>query len=71
MQVLDTTGLQCPLPILKAHKLLRHSAPGNEMQLISSDEASLKEVPLFCEQAGYTLVETLKNGQIFTFLIRK
>jgi tRNA 2-thiouridine synthesizing protein A len=70
-QVLDATGLKCPLPVLRAQKLLRNMSPGAQLTLLSTDEVSQKEIPLFCEQAGYELVETDYTTEIFRFIIRK
>jgi tRNA 2-thiouridine synthesizing protein A len=53
---LDATGLTCPMPVLRAQKQLRAMPQGQVLLLISTDSVSEDEVPLFCEQAGHTLL---------------
>ena len=68
---LDTSGLKCPMPVLRAQKTLRDAPVGTVLELISTDAVSLKEVPLFCEQAGYALESTSEANGSYVFLIRK
>lgn len=67
---LDTSGLKCPMPVLRAQKTLRDAPAGSVLELISTDAVSLKEVPLFCEQAGYVLESTQEAEGRYTFRIR-
>ena len=69
--VLDTSGLSCPLPVLKARKAMRAVAPGGRLRLLATDPASLRDVPAFCEAAGFELVEVEEEGGLFRFLLRK
>ena len=68
---LYTSGLKCPMPVLRAQKTLRDAPVGTVLELISTDSVSLKEVPLFCEQAGYALESTHEAHGRYTFRIRK
>ncbi|MBM3617970.1 MAG: sulfurtransferase TusA family protein [Alphaproteobacteria bacterium] len=67
---LDTSGLKCPMPVLRAQKTLRDAPAGTVLTLISTDAVSLKEVPLFCEQAGYALESTSEAEGRYLFRIR-
>lgn len=69
--LLDTRGLKCPMPVLRAQKALREMPQGAVLELVSSDAVSLKEVPLFCEQAGYALESAQEAEGCYTFRIRK
>lgn len=69
---LDTSGLKCPMPVLKAQRVLRTLEAGAVVEVISTDAVSLKEMPLFCEQVGHALLasEEAANGS-YRFLILK
>jgi tRNA 2-thiouridine synthesizing protein A len=68
---LDVRGLQCPLPVLKARKRLKAMAPGAILALEATDPASVIDVPHFCAEAGYDLVEHSQAGGVHRFRIRR
>ena len=68
---LDTRGLLCPLPVLKAAKRLRAMAPGQVLKIEADDPAAVIDVPHFCAEQGYTLVSSEETGGVQTYLIRK
>ena len=68
---LDTIGLLCPLPVLKARKRLISMENGEVLLMLADDPASVIDVPHFCVESGHVLLShEAKNGQI-QFLIRK
>lgn len=70
-QELDATGLNCPLPILRAKKALGGMASGQVLHIIATDPGSVKDFEAFAKQTGNTLVESKEEGGKFTFLIQK
>lgn len=68
---LDTTGLICPLPVLRARKAMQQLPPGDVLVMTASDPAALRDVPAFCKAAGHDLLETVEAGAVFTFRIRR
>ena len=68
---LDALGLLCPLPVLKARKRLIGMADNALLQLVTDDPAAVIDVPHFCKESGYELLEQEKNGPHFTFVIKK
>ncbi len=70
-QTLDTKGLNCPLPILKAKKALKEMDTGKTLEVVSTDPGSVKDFEAFCRTTGNELVESQNDGKTFTFLIRK
>ena len=40
---LDTSGLNCPMPVVKARKEVRSLEPGQVLKVISTDRGSLKD----------------------------
>jgi len=71
MKVLDATGLLCPLPVLRAQKVLRDMAAGEVIDVLATDTASVNEFPAFCQQTGHELLEWEQTGDRFRFRLRK
>ncbi|MDA0262096.1 MAG: sulfurtransferase TusA family protein, partial [Proteobacteria bacterium] len=51
--MLDARGLACPLPVLKARKLLRTLAPGAVLRVLATDRMAKIDLPHFCTEAGH------------------
>ncbi len=68
---LDTKGMNCPLPILKAKKAIKELEAGNTLQVLATDPGSVKDFEAFCRSTGNELVESGEDGGVFTFLIKK
>jgi tRNA 2-thiouridine synthesizing protein A len=68
---LDATGLNCPLPILRAKKALNGLDSGKVLHIISTDPGSVKDFDAFAKQTGNTLLETREEGGKFHFLMKK
>ena len=66
---LDTSGMNCPLPVLKARKALSEMSSGQRLHLIVTDLGAKKDIPAFCKMTGNTLIDTNdKEGKIHFFL---
>ncbi len=70
-QVLDTKGLNCPLPILKAKKALNDMATGATLEILATDPGAVKDFEAFCRTTGNELVESTEEDKIFRFVIRR
>ncbi|HFC05557.1 MAG TPA: sulfurtransferase TusA family protein [Rhizobiales bacterium] len=68
---LDTSGLNCPLPILKTKKELKAMETGSILKMVSSDAGSLKDIEAFCSQTGHGLLSSEQDGSSYIFHIRK
>jgi tRNA 2-thiouridine synthesizing protein A len=68
---LDATGLLCPLPVLKARKRLLALKLGERLRMRADDPAAVIDVPHFCAEAGYNLVESTQDGDVQIYLIEK
>ncbi|MCF6321887.1 MAG: sulfurtransferase TusA family protein [Rhizobiaceae bacterium] len=69
-QTLDTSGLNCPLPILKTKKALKGMAAGETLELLATDPGSVADIAAFCNQTGNDLVESGEEGGTFRFIIK-
>lgn len=70
--LLDTKGLNCPLPILKAKRTLNGLPPGALLRVVATDPVTRRDFPAFCRQTGHELVESIEpEPGLYGFLIRK
>ena len=68
---IDTRGLNCPLPILKAKKALTDMQSGQLLKVISTDAGSLRDFQAFSKQTGNELVEQQTVGEDFIHVLRR
>ena len=68
---LDTRGLNCPLPILKAKKALNDMASGELLKIVSTDPGSVRDFQAFARQTGNELVEQTSAGSEFVHVLRR
>lgn len=54
-QILDARGLICPLPVLRARKLLQGMAIGDTLLVRVSDPSAPQDFAQFCEEQGHAL----------------
>ena len=70
MQVLDTKGMNCPIPILKARKTLDRMSAGEALEIHATDPGAVKDFEAFCRKTGHELVETSQDGEVYKFIIQ-
>ncbi len=68
---LDTRGLNCPLPILKAKKALAELSSGQMLKIVSTDAGSVRDFQAFAKQTGNELVEQQTAGADFIHVMRR
>lgn len=68
---LDASGLNCPLPILRAKKAISALDAGQLLKIIATDPGSVKDFEAFCKQTGNELVSSGEEDGKFVFAIRK
>ena len=68
---LDTRGLNCPLPILKAKKALAELGSGQMLKIVATDPGSVRDFQAFAKQTGNELVEQQTIGADFVHVMRR
>jgi TusA-related sulfurtransferase len=68
---LDTRGLNCPLPILKAKKALTDMASGELLRVMATDPGSLRDFQAFARQTGHELVEQTHVGADYVHVLKR
>ncbi len=70
-ELIDLTGLLCPLPVLKARKRLESMQSGHVLKVLATDPMSAIDMSHFCNEQGHVLLSNTKNGDLFTFRIKR
>ncbi|WP_399679970.1 sulfurtransferase TusA family protein [Xenophilus sp.] len=68
---IDTRGLNCPLPILKAKKALNDMASGELLKVVATDPGSLRDFQAFARQTGNELVDQQTLGTEFIHVLKR
>ena len=68
---IDTRGLNCPLPILKAKKALADMASSQLLKARATDSGSLRDFQAFAKQTGNELVEQQTVGEEYVHVLRR
>ena len=68
---LDTRGLNCPQPILKAKKALNDMLSGQLLHVVATDGGSVRDFQAFARQTGNELVEQQTAGAEFIHILRR
>lgn len=68
---LDTRGLNCPLPILKAKRALTSMLSGQTLRVVATDAGSVRDFQAFAKQTGNELVEQQTIGDDFIHVLRR
>jgi tRNA 2-thiouridine synthesizing protein A len=68
---LDTRGLNCPLPILKAKKALAEMESGQLLKIIATDPGSMRDFQAFARQTGNELVEQSTQADEFIHVLKR
>lgn len=69
---LDTRGLKCPLPVLKARKRLKSLQKGDILHVQSDDPVAVVDFPHFCHEQGHDFLDHVfsEDGSSI-FIIKK
>lgn len=69
--ILDTKGLTCPMPLLKAKQALNALAPAALLRVYATDPGSVRDFVVFSRQSGHELLESNEQDGVFSYLLKK
>ena len=70
-QVLDASGLLCPMPVVKAGKVIRSLEEGQILKIIATDRGAIADFPAWADDTGNELLEWHEEDGKLVFFIRK
>jgi TusA-related sulfurtransferase len=68
---IDTRGMNCPLPILKAKKALADMSSGDVLKVVATDPGSVRDFQAFARQTGNELLEQSSAEDEFIHYLRR
>lgn len=71
VETVDATGLNCPLPILKARQAMDKLNPGDTLELLATDPGSVQDIQSLCKATGNELSESTEDGGVYRFVLVK
>ena len=70
-QVLDCTGMLCPMPIVKTTKAMKELESGRILKMIATDAGSPPDIAAWSRQTGNQLLLSTEEGEKFIFFLKK
>lgn len=70
-QLLDTRGLNCPMPLLKTKQALHKLTSGAVLKVIATDAGSVRDFQAFIERSDHELLQMFIETSEYTYLIRR
>ena len=67
----DTSGLKCPLPILRTKKVLADMESGQVLKVLATDRGAIGDFAAFARQTGNTLLEHSEQDDVLIFYLRR
>lgn len=67
---LDTKGLNCPLPILRAKAAIKNVPPGGTLEVLATDPGAVADFDAFCRATGHELLESGEEEGVYRFVIK-
>jgi len=68
---IDARGMPCPGPLMSLIGAIRESAVGGVIEVLSSDEGTATDIPVWVAKAGHELVEVVDDDGFRRFVVRK
>ena len=68
---IDTRGLSCPLPILKAKKALADMQTGEVLKVVATDPSSTRDFQAFARQTGNELIQQSQEEADYIHFLRR
>ena len=68
---LDARGLDCPMPLLHAKRALNAMRAGQRLQVLATDQGSVRDFRVFAEQSGHLLLASDEAGGVYRHLLQK
>lgn len=70
-RVVDARGMYCPAPLLEAIKAVEEAEPGEEIEVLSTDRGSTRDIPLWARRNGHQVASVEREGDHYRIVIVK
>lgn len=70
-KIVDAQGTYCPGPLMELIAAMKQAEVGDELEILSTDEGSVNDVPEWINKVGHDMVETTQDGDVWHIVVRK
>ena len=70
-QVLDASGLLCPMPIVKTTKAIKELQSGQILKVIATDAGYPPDIEAWSRQTGNQVLSSITEGEKFVVFLQK
>ncbi|GMG77248.1 sulfurtransferase TusA family protein [Bacillus safensis] len=70
-QLLDVTGLACPMPIIRTKKKMNDLAEGQVLEIHATDKGAKADLAAWAKSSGHELITQTEEGHVLKFWMRK
>ncbi len=70
-QVLDCSGMLCPVPVVKASKAMKELQSGQILKMVATDPGAPPDMEAWSRQTGNELLLSTTEGGKFVFFLKK
>jgi tRNA 2-thiouridine synthesizing protein A len=67
--LLDTSGLKCPLPVIRARKIIRTLSNKTHLKIVCTDPLAEIDIPHMASSDGHRIIETGRDGDRLWFTL--
>jgi tRNA 2-thiouridine synthesizing protein A len=70
-KIIDGRGSFCPGPLMELISVLKMSQIGDELEVLSNDKGSAKDIPEWVRKVGHEYVSTTEEAGVWHITVRK
>jgi len=70
-KIIDARGTYCPGPLMELIAAMKLAEVGDELEILSTDEGSVNDVPEWINKVGHEMVGTTQEGDVWHIVVRK
>jgi TusA-related sulfurtransferase len=70
-KTVDARGTACPGPLLEAKRAMTQVSKGGIMELLSSDQSTNQDVPVWAEKVGHEYLGTVEEAGFWRLYVRR
>jgi tRNA 2-thiouridine synthesizing protein A len=70
-EVLDCTGMACPIPVVKTSQAIKKIGQGQVLELLATDPGVERDMKAWSRRTGNELIRISQEADVFHVLIRR
>jgi tRNA 2-thiouridine synthesizing protein A len=70
-KTIDARGSFCPGPLMELISAIKLVDIGDEIEILSSDQGSAKDIPAWVEKVKHEVVSTEEKSGVWSIVVRK